>query len=336
MKNILYIGNKLSKTGKTVSSIETLGKFLEAEGYHMTTASSQSNKVLRLLDMLYHVVKHCRKTDYVLIDTYSTSNFYYAFLVSQMCRIFYLKYIPILRGGNLPERLKISYHLSKSIFNKAYTNVVPSAYIQQEFKNQGFNNLICIPNTITLTNYPFIEKLSYKVKLLWVRAFAKIYNPLLAIQVLKALKDKNIDAELCMVGPDKDGSLEEAKTLANTLNLNVRFTGKLSKEEWIKLAADYNIFINTTYFDNMPVSVIEAMALGLPIISTNVGGMPFLITDKKDGILVPSNSVEDFVEAIIHVFKDTHSTHNMVYNARKKAQMYDWEVVKEHWLKLLS
>ena len=66
----------------------------------------------------------------------------------------------------------------------------------------------------------------------------------------------------------------------------MNFTGKLSKQEWRDLSKDYNVFINTTNFDNTPVSVIEAMALGIPVVSTNVGGLPFLITDKVDGVLV--------------------------------------------------
>ena len=87
----------------------------------------------------------------------------------------------------------------------------------------------------------------------------------------------NFDATLAMIGPDVDGSLTKVKDLARKKNLDVNFTGKLSKPEWINYSKDFNVFINTTNFDNTPVSVIEAMALGLPVVSTNVGGMPFLI-----------------------------------------------------------
>ncbi len=336
MTNLLYIGNKLSSKGKTVTSIETLGRLLKAEGFAIKTASSKVNKVFRLVDMLYCVVKYRKLTDFVLIDTYSTSNFYYAFFVSKLCRLLSLKYIPILRGGNLPYRLKSYPKLSKAIFTNAYKNVAPSLYMQSNFEEFGYSNLVCIPNFIEIRNYPFKARNFDKIKLLWVRSFSKIYNPLLAIQILKILKSENIEAELCMVGPENDGSLEEAKKYAKKLNVDVTFTGKLEKEEWISLSESFNIFINTTNFDNMPVSVIEAMALGLSIISTDIGGVPFLITNEVDGILVAPNNAEDFVKAIKKIKSQQDRTSSMISSARKNAEQFDWSIVKNQWIKLLQ
>ncbi|MDO5986399.1 glycosyltransferase family 4 protein [Flavivirga amylovorans] len=337
MTNLLYIGNKLSNKGKNKTSIETLGKLLEIEGFSVKTSSNKSNKLLRMFDMIYYVIKLRNQTDFVLIDVYSTFNFYYALVVSQLCRFFKLNYIPILRGGNLPERLKKSPKLSKAIFNHAYKNVAPSKYIKSNFEGLGYHNIVCIPNTIELNNYIFKERSFDKIKLLWVRSFSKIYNPLLAIKVLKGLKDINIDAELCMVGPDSDGSMQEAIDYANELKVEVTFTGKLSKKEWIERSKYYNIFINTTNFDNMPVSVIEAMALGLPVVSTNVGGMPFLIEDEITGILVEPNSEKVFVEAIQRLTKNSSKKSNLIaLNARKKAEQLDWNIVKNQWNKVLK
>ncbi|MDO5970545.1 glycosyltransferase family 4 protein [Flavivirga aquimarina] len=336
MTNLLYIGNKLSNKGKNKTSIETLGALLEAEGFSVKTSSSKTNKLLRMFDMMYSVIKYRNQIDFVLIDTYSTFNFYYALVVSQLCRFFKLKYIPILRGGNLPERLKYSPRLSKAIFNYAYKNIAPSKYIQSNFEDLEYSNIICIPNSIELNKYIYQERSLDKVKLLWVRSFSKIYNPLLAIKLLKGLKDINIDAELCMIGPDSDGSMQEAIEYAKELKVEVTFTGKLSKQEWIELSKDYNIFINTTNFDNMPVSVIEAMALGLPVISTNVGGMPFLIKDGQTGILVEPNSVKAFIEAINGVLNLPKESKVMTLNARKEIEQLDWSIVKNQWHEVLK
>ena len=336
MKNLLYIGNKLSSKGKTQTSIETLGKLLKAEGFIVNTASSKSNKLLRLLDMIFSVLKHRKQADFVLIDTYSTSNFYYAFIVSQLCRLLKLEYIPILRGGNLPSRLEKSPKLSKAIFKKAYINVAPSLYIKSNFEDLGYDNIVCIPNSIALKNYRFKEWAFGKVSLLWVRSFSKIYNPLLAVKVLKVLKDENIEAELCMVGPDVDGSMQKARLLTEELDVDVTFTGKLSKQDWIALSEKFNIFINTTNFDNMPVSVIEAMALGLPVISTNVGGMPFLIEHNKTGVLVTPNSEEAFVRSIKELIDSPDKTKELAQVARKQVSLFDWEVVKYEWNKVLQ
>ncbi len=336
MKKLLYIGNQLSQKDKTVTTIDTLSKLLYNEGYDIVTASSKINKGLRLVDMLRHVIKYRNKVDFVLIDTYSTSNFYYAYLCSLLCRLLKLKYLPILHGGKLPVRLENSPKLSKSIFNNSYKNIAPSEYIKSSFENLGYSNIKVIPNSIEIDNYKFQQRKIVDVRLLWVRSFTSIYNPNLAIEVLFKLKQQDINALLCMVGPDNDGSLEKAREYAQELNVEVKFTGKLSKSEWIELSTNYNIFINTTNFDNMPVSVIEAMALGLPIISTNVGGIPFLIENEKDGLLINPNDADLFVETIIKIRRESKDCNEMVSNARRTVELFDWETVKQKWFKVLK
>lgn len=336
MKNLLYIGNKLSSKGKNATSIEILGSLLEGEGYIVKTASSKSNKLFRLVDMLYHAVKYSEKTDFVLIDTYSTINFYYAFFVSQMCRFLNLKYVPILRGGDLPNRLRSHPKLCQAIFNNAHRNVAPSKYIYSIFEDSGYSNLVCIPNSIEIKNYPFGLRSHNTCKLLWVRSFSEIYNPILAVKLLKCLNDESIEASLCMIGPDSDGSLLKVKNFAKELSVNVKFTGKLSKPEWISLAEEYNVFINTTNFDNMPVSLIEAMALGLPVISTNVGGIPFLIEDRQNGLLVDPDDVGMFLDAVKTIMGNPEQTQGLTIKARRKVERYDWQIVKHLWIELLQ
>lgn len=145
-----------------------------------------------------------------------------------------------------------------------------------------------------------------------------------------------INASLCMVGPVIDNSFQEVKDLAATLEVDIEFTGKLTKQEWIELSQDYNIFINTTNVDNTPVSVIEAMALGLPVVSTNVGGMPFLIQNKVHGLLVEKNNVDAMVEAIVTVIQSTNERVKIIKNARLLAESFDWERVKNAWKKVLA
>ena len=213
-KEILYIGNALSRSGSTVTSIETLGNFLEQEAYKVHKVSSKTNKLLRLLDMLFAVFKYRNKAAFVLIDTYSTTNFWYAILTGKLCRIFGMKYIPILRGGNLPERIKKSAALATPFFKGAYLNVAPSQYLMKAFQEVGYTNLKYIPNTIDLAKYPYKERIQLQAKILWVRSFSEIYNPLMAIKVLQQLLDTYPEAQLCMVGPEKDHSYEKSIAFA--------------------------------------------------------------------------------------------------------------------------
>lgn len=335
MKSLLYIGNKLSSHGFSVTSIETLGPLLESEGFALFYASSKKNKIARLFDMLSATIKLRNKVDLVLIDTYSTSNFWYAFLVSQLARKIGLKYITMLRGGDLPKRLAKHPKLCAMIFNHAYKNVAPSGYLLDHFQKQGLQNMIYIPNTIEIDNYAFKQRQIEQPRLLWVRAFAAIYNPCMAVEVFKSIKQQFPEATLCMVGPDKDGSLEKTKKLALEYGLDVQFTGKLSKTDWIRLSQDYDIFLNTTHFDNTPISVIEAMALGLPVISTDVGGIPFLLENNATALLVSDGDAAGMADAIKAVAEDKNLADTLAQNARLKAESFDWQRVKSFWDEIL-
>ena len=334
MKQLVYIGNNLDT--KNPTTLVILSVLLKEIGFKVSIYSNKKQKLARLFAMCFGVFKH-KKDDYLLIDTYSTSNFYYAAITSQLARIFNLKYIPILHGGNLPNRLKKSVFLSNLIFKNSVINIAPSNYLLENFKNYGFKTMF-IPNAIKLKNYPFKLRSVIEPKILWVRAFDKIYNPEMAIKVLFALNKIYPKASLCMVGPDKDGSLANVKNLAKNYGIlnNIEFTGLLEKKEWIKKSNSYDVFINTTTIDNTPVSVLEAMALGLPVISTNVGGIPYLIKNDVNGFLVKNNNEIEMVNAIVNLIKNPIKSQLITKNARKLVEGFDVEIVKQHWHKLLS
>jgi len=335
-KNLLYIGNDLAINSFTATYISFFSKVLKKEGYQVRTASNKNNKALRLVEMLGMIVRYHRSTDIVLIDTYGALNFYYAYLVAKACQFYNLEYIPILHGGNLPTRLEESKSYSQNLFGRAKMNVAPSQFLYRIFKNAGFNNLQIIPNAIELDKFPFKERKSFAPKMLWVRRFQGRYNPMMAIKVLEALKKEYPDAELCMVGPEKDGSLHKCKDYAEKHNLKVIFTGKLKKKEWAKVSTDYDIFLNSTNIDNTPISVIEAMALGLAIVSTDVGGMKDLIDHQENGILVPWKDERSMVKAVKLVLEDQENSAKMTLNARAKVSNFDWNIIKNDWNELLN
>lgn len=333
---ILYIGNKLSKHGNTPTSVETLGNLLQEE-FDVLQVSDKRNKLFRLADMLWSIVKYRNETEFILIDTYSTSNFYYALLCAFTAKFFHLKYIPILHGGNLPERVKKNPKYANFLFGNAYVNVAPSRYLLDAFENYNYQT-VYIPNNIEIKNYPFKTRKKIEPKLLYVRAFSPVYNPQMALMVLDKLLHRYPHASLCMVGPDRDGTLQKTKELCHKMGLDdkVVFTGKLSKEEWWKLSKDYDIFINTTNFDNTPVSVMEAMALGLSVVSTNVGGIPYFVEDGRDALLVDAGDAEAMADKIAFLVEHPKKAIALAQNARKKVEGFDWKNVKSTWIELLK
>lgn len=336
MKQLIYLGNKLEARGGAPTSIDILPGLLEKEGIQVISSSSKQNKILRLLAMQFTLLRNYKKSRLALIDTYSTQNFWYAVISAKLCRILKLPYILILHGGNLKFRLENNSKLSKKLFSNAQMNVVPSEYLHKIFEDNGFTNLIHIPNSIAVDLYPFKHRRMFEPKLLWLRSFTDIYNPKMAIEVLELVLQKYPEAKLCMVGPDKDGTLNSCKYYVREKNLPVEFTGRLKKSEWIELSVKYDIFLNTTNVDNTPVSVIEAKALGLPVISTDVGGLPFLIDNYKDGILIPPNDARKMAEAVQYIIENPTLSETLAKNARIKAESFNWDKVKHKWLQLIG
>lgn len=334
-KNLLYIGNKLSGHNSTVTSIETLGLLLEKEGFTVHYASSKRNKMVRLSEMVFRTLQYRNKVDYVLIDTYSTYNFWYAFIISQLCRMLSIKYIPKLHGGDLPKRLKKNPLLCAMIFKNAYKNIAPSQYLLEAFSNRDYAELICIPNTIEVQKYEFKKREILAPRLLWVRSLSTIYNPEMALEVAFQVKKEFPLTQLCMVGPDKMKMKKKLKIKAKELQIDVVFTGKLSKSKWTKLSEGYDIFLNTTHFDNTPISVIEAMALGLPVVTTNVGGIPFLVKHRETALLVDDDDAAAMVANIKELLINKELRDALVMNALDLVQEFDWNLVKNQWIKIL-
>jgi len=333
---IVYIGNFLTQHGYTPNFNVYLVPELEKLGYQIKKISTRLNKISRLLEMIFCPFWH-KDAKFVIIDVFSSNAFWFAYLSAMSCRIVGLRYINILHGGNLPFRLKSSPKFCKILFGKAYINIAPSNYLYIVFKSEGYN-LELIPNFIDPTNYSFKERTIFENKILWVRAFDKIYNPFLIIKAVQRLIVKYPDIRLTMVGPDKDGTQIEVINYikSNNLDEHIQLTGRLSLKEWTQLSESHSIFINSTNFDNLPVSIIEAMALGFPIVSTNVGGIPYVLENNITALLINPNNVEEMIVAIEKLITSPNLVHKLSTNAHSESKKYHKDAVILQWQKILS
>ena len=147
------------------------------------------------------------------------------------------------------------------------------------------------------------------------------------------------EIQLVMVGPDKgDGSLGQTKAAAAAAGVShlIKFPGAVPKKEvpvWLKEA---DIFLNTTDVDNTPVSLMEAMASGLCIVSTNVGGIPYLLEHEQDALLVPPDDPQAMARAVRRILTEPGLGEHLSRQARRKAEQFDWSVVLPRWEALLA
>ncbi len=334
---VLLVGNFLSASKGTRSLCEDFALGLKAEGWSVITTSPHPGRVARLLDFLLTVWRCRNRYRVAQVDVYSGPAFVWAELVCWALRRVYKPYILTLRGGDLPTFAKKSDHRIRSLFQSASAVTTPSMYLLEQM-HQYRKDIIVLPNQLYLTRYPFSVREHPAPKLIWLRSFHDIYNPSLAIRVVSLLTKNFPGVRLSMIGPDKeDGSLELTRDLALKLGVSdkVTFTGPVPKNSIAHRLNQGDVFLNTTHVDNTPVSVLEAMACGLCVVSTNVGGIPYLLENERDALLVSDDDDIAMAKAVQRLLTEGGLAKRLSENARRKAEQFAWSNILPKWEKLL-
>jgi glycosyltransferase involved in cell wall biosynthesis len=130
-----------------------------------------------------------------------------------------------------------------------------------------------------------------------------------------------------------DGDLEQAQNLVNSLNLSghINFLGWVSSEKRNELLANADIFILPSYNEGLPMAILEAMAWGLPVISTSVGGIPELLTSNKNGLLLTPGDIEQLSQSMQFLIENKALRLEMGEAARETVIPFD---VSEYCCKL--
>jgi glycosyltransferase involved in cell wall biosynthesis len=334
---ICSIGNMLGRNaGYITTQGQILADLLAGEGYDVTCVSSKINRFLRLMEIIKTLVAGRHHFDMVLLEVYSGLNFIVADIVGRLCRAFKIPMIMVLHGGELPEHIQKYPRWTKKVLKRGAILVAPSPFLAEKIGEYEFQVRV-IPNIIDIEKYPFCERSKISPQLIWMRSFHPIYNPEMAVKVLCKLKGIEPSATLIMAGVDK-GLEDSIKEMVEAMNLtdSVQFTGFLDLKKKLREFRAADVFINTNRVDNMPVSVVEARASGLPVVATNVGGLRYLIQNGEDGMLVENDDVEAMVGSINTLLKNPELTRKISQNGRAFAESSAWTNVCIKWESLFS
>jgi glycosyltransferase involved in cell wall biosynthesis len=335
---VLLVGNFLSGATGTRGVCEDLAARLKTDGWSVLTTSSHSNRFARLLDFVLTVWLYRDRYKVAQVDVYSGFAFIWAELVCWALRMARKPYVLTLRGGNLPV---FAQHTGKRVPRLLQSSCVvttPSAYLLERMRPYR-QELVLLPNPLDVAKYSYRRREHPAPQLVWLRAFHDIYNPSLAVRVVANLVHDYPSIRLVMMGPDKgDGSLEAMKNLAFKLGVSDRLvcTGPVTKDQIPHWLHQGDIFLNTARVDNTPVSVLEAMACGLCIISSNVGGIPYMLTDEHDALLVPSDDDSSMTKAVRRLVSEDGLGGRLSCNARHKVEQFDWQHILTKWETLLT
>jgi len=311
---------------------------MQKAGGSVITTSDRRLRLVRLADMVWTAHRRSREYDLAHITVFSGLAFLYAEWVSRLIAGLNKPVTLSLHGGNLPNFARRHPKRVRRLLRSAQRVACPSGFLLEKLRPFR-HDLELLPNAIHLARYPQRVRPPGGCRLLWLRAFHRIYRPEMALAVLAAVLKAFPRTTLTMVGPDKgDGSLQKLKAEIGKLKLEgrVNLPGAVSKEAVPQVMADHDVFLNTTSIDNTPVSVIEAMACGLPVVSTNVGGLPWLLEHGKTGLLVEAGDAEGMAAAVQSVLGNAELAEGLRERGRKLAESFDWQVVLPKWQRLFG
>ncbi len=331
--SILLIGNFLTEALGTRHVSEDLAEHLTRRGWRVTTASRHLGRWRRAFDMLWTTWRRRRNYRVAHIEVYGGWAFTWAEAVAWLLRWLGKPYLLTLHGGSLPDFAARWPGRVQRLLKPAALVTTPSGYLRERMAPLA-DRLCLIPNGIHLENYRYRQRTPIAPRLVWLRAFDHIYNPTLALEVMARLVKEFPAVSLVMIGPDKgDGSLELTRETARRLGLTGRLElpGRVAKTDLPRYLDANDIFLNTTSVDNFPVSVIEAMASGLGIISTRVGGIPHMLADRETALLVAPDDPEAMAAAVRELLDNPRLTARLSSQARRQAAEWDWEAIIDQW-----
>jgi L-malate glycosyltransferase len=281
------------------------------------------------------LLRELRRAD--VVHVFSAS--YSSFLLAPTPAIVIAKLLrrPVVlnyHSGEAPDHLSRSAFARRVMRSWVDLNVVPSPFLRDVLASFGIPARVVF-NTIDLEEFSYRVRDPLRPRLLSTRNFEPLYNVACTLRAFARVQARYPDATLTVVGSgSQDAALRE---LAVSLGLRkVTFVGRVTPSEMHRHYAGADIYLQTPSIDNMPLSVLEAFASGLPVVSTGIGGVPAILTDGVHGLLVPDNDDAAAADAVIRLLEHPEEARRLAANGYGSCGVYAWPVVREGWLEAYS
>jgi glycosyltransferase involved in cell wall biosynthesis len=296
---------------------------------------ARSVKYLRTVvnELIYvpALLREIRRAD--VVHVFSAS--YFSFLLAPLPAILIARLLgrPVVlnyRSGEAPDHLARS-RVARWALRVVERNVVPSRFLVDVFAGFGIEASV-IPNVVDLNRFRFRPRERLRPRILSTRNFEDLYNVACTIRAFHLIQQRFPDATLTLVGGGKEE--ERLRELVSELGLmGVMFAGRVGPDDIAGFYADNDIYLQSPNIDNMPASVIEAFACGLPVVSTEAGGVPAILTHGVHGLLAPCGDYETLARHAIDLLTDQASADRYILAARKSIRACTWLAVRGHWLR---
>lgn len=295
----------------------------------------QAIKYVRTIvtSIVYVALLFCHVWRYDVIHIFSAS--YFSFVLAPTPAI--------IIGKLFRKRLLLNYHSGEALDHLQRWRrsaiptiklvdrlVVPSEYLVRVFAEFGLR-AVPIYNLIDLAKFPFRKREPLRPYFLSNRNFEIHYGVDRVLRAFAIIQQRVPDARLIVAGDGPQRAPLEK--LARDLNLqNTEFKGRVSHDRVVQLYDSSDIFLNASEIDNQPLSIIEAFACGLAVVTTDAGGIPDMVTAGRTGLIVPMGAYQELAACALRLLHDPVLAQRLIEQGREECEKYQWSVVREQWL----
>jgi glycosyltransferase involved in cell wall biosynthesis len=278
------------------------------------------------------LLKHLANVD--VAHVFSAS--YTSFLLAPLPAIVTAKALgrPVIlnyRSGEAPDHLARS-RIARVALSKVNLNVVPSRFLVDVFGQFGIGATI-VPNLVDLTRFCFRPRSPLRPRLLSTRNLESLYNVACTVRAFRIVQDRYPDASLTLVG----GGAQEAslrQLVADLALRHVTFVGRVPPTDIAEHYAAHDIYLQSPNIDNMPTSILEAYASGLPVVSTDAGGIRAILTHGEHGLLARVDDHEGLAAHVLTLLESPALVERLTRAALATCAAYTWTAIREQWLRV--
>ena len=315
--------DRLRKQGHTVLNVPT-NPLSHASGLRRL---KWIRGVVNLNLYLARLWRGCRKADCIHILSHSYLSFFlFTFPAVAVGKLFRKRVIIHYHGGAAEEFLRSWFWLARLALRSADQVVVPSRFLAFVFEKFNIAT-VQVPNILELDAFPFRMRLPLHPRVIMARHLEPAYNVACGIRAFAILRKSFPDALLTVAG---EGSEKGALlSLCRDLGLSdcVSFVGNVANEEMRALYDRADIYLNSSRVDNQPVSILEAFACGLPVVTTDVGGIPYMVTGGDDALLARDDDPAGLAEQMQLLLRDAALVERLVTRAKERVREHSWEKI---------
>lgn len=236
------------------------------------------------------------------------------------------RHVPVVvnyRGGEAAGFFARQFRWVRPTLERTSAVVVPSGFLEAVFGKYGVRTLV-VPNVVNLDSFSPAPSAPPVPHIIVTRNLEPIYDIGSVLRAFAIVAGVHPEARLTIAGSGAERGALEGLAVELKLAERVRFTGRLDNAELPALYRAATVMVNASIVDNMPNSVLEAMASGVPIVSTDVGGVPYIVKHETTALLVPPRAPVAIANAVLRLLADPALGKRLAGSAIDEVQRYTW------------